>query len=122
LQVAFAAAALSNGGIIPAPRLALSFRSPEGDWAILPPVTTEQAIMTPEKANTTVTGYQNPENPGSWEIVFSPSGEDLTWYLAGTSPSAGLGIPLSLVLVLEEQNQELAVGIGRTVLETAIGQ
>jgi len=122
LQMALAAAALSNGGTMPAPRLALSYLSPDGDWIILPPLSTPHLLMTPTQAKTISAGYQNPENAAIWEILYTPPDEDLTWYLAGTAPLEEQSVPLSLVLVLEEQNQILAENIGRSILESAIGQ
>jgi membrane peptidoglycan carboxypeptidase len=119
LQMALVAAALSNGGTMPAPRLALSYRSPEGDWIVLPSLSTAQILMTPDEANAITIGYQNPENAATWEIISTPSNEDLTWYLAGTMTEQN--VPLALVLVLEEQNPSLAEEIGQEVLAAAMG-
>ena len=43
----------------------------------------------------------------------------ITWYLAGTLPN-WLGSPLSLALVLEEDNPEAAREIGLNVFRTAL--
>jgi hypothetical protein len=43
----------------------------------------------------------------------------VTWYLAGTLPS-WTGAPISLVILLEEDNPEAALAIGQTMMEAAL--
>ena len=120
LQMGLGAAILSNDGIMPAPRLALSYRSPEGEWTVLPPLSSSQTIITAEEAKAITMQYQNPEIAGVWEIVDTPPGEDLTWYLGGTLPATEQGVPLALALVLEENNPAMAAEIGQAVLNAAL--
>ncbi len=122
LQVSLAAAALSNGGTMPAPRLALSYRSPAGDWIVLPPVGAAHSLMTREQAKAITAGYQDTETASIWELISTPPDEELTWYLAGSLPSTGQGVPLALALVLEEENLPLAEEIGQTLLAAAMSR
>jgi cell division protein FtsW (lipid II flippase) len=118
LQVAIAAASLSNNGNMPAPRLALSYRSPVGEWIILPPLGTTSELLSPTEADALAANYQLPDLP-TWQIISTPSGENLTWYLSGTVPGSA-NIPLALALVLEEKDAVLAEQIGQAVLNSAI--
>jgi cell division protein FtsW (lipid II flippase) len=119
LQLVLAAAALSNAGTMPAPRLTLSYQSSDGNWIVLPLLSNTTTLMSPEQADAVAAGLQHHGNAAIWEIVSIPAGEDLTWYLAGNLPGEAK-IPLALALVLEEQNLSLAEEIGRTILEAAL--
>ena len=119
LQMALAAAALSDAGVMPAPRLVLSYQSPDGNWIVMPPLGTPAALMTPEQAEAVTAGLGHSENFALWEIASIPEGEDLTWYLAGSLPG-GTKVPLALALVLEEQNLSLAEEVGRSILDAAV--
>jgi hypothetical protein len=126
LELAFAAAALSNAGVRPPARLALSYQHPEQEWQVFSPLGTAAKLLTPTEANNLETEYQSADLP-IWQIRTIPAGEELTWYLAGTianqdNPSTGSGqhAPLTLALVLEEENLPLAEEIGQALLTMAM--
>jgi hypothetical protein len=118
LDVAFAAASLSNAGVRPIARLALSYQHPELGWQLFHPVGKAEKLLSPEDADTLNATLQSPDLP-IWQITSIPNEEGLTWYLAGTR--TGENHPLTLVLVLEEENLPLAEEIGRTVIKAAMG-
>jgi len=119
LDVAFAAASLSNAGVRPIARLALSYQHPELGWQLFPPVGKAVNLLLPENADTLNATLQYPDLP-IWRITSIPNDEDLTWYLAGTQ--TGENPPLTLVLVLEEENLPLAEEIGKAVLLAGMGR
>ena len=75
-------------------------------------------LLSREDADTLNATLQYPDLP-IWQITSLPNDEDLTWYLAGTQ--TGENPPLTLALVLEEENLPLAEEIGRTVIKAAMG-
>ncbi len=119
LQMALAAATLSNGGTRPAPQIAAAFLSSQQGWTIYPhnsSVSTSLAGGT-EKAAETLTANGAPY----WQTVAlaRSNQEELTWYLAGTLPQSQ-GTPLALALVLEQNNPGLARQIGQSLLKTTL--
>ncbi|HBY07666.1 MAG TPA: hypothetical protein DEH22_07745 [Chloroflexi bacterium] len=114
IEAAFAAASLSNGGLRPAARLALSYRHPEQGWLVFSPLGTLTRLLPLSEADALATANQSADL-GFWQITEVPAEEDLTWYLAGTLPDSR-GVPLTLALVLEEDDPALAQEIGQAVL------
>lgn len=119
LQMSLAAAALTNGGVRPAPRLATAILSTQNGWTILPNGAANDTLMIGGTSKALIALAQ-PDNR-TWETVaLAETNESvLTWYLAGTLPQWG-GTPLALALVLEENNPEQASQIGRSVLIQAL--
>ncbi|HOD04208.1 MAG TPA: FtsW/RodA/SpoVE family cell cycle protein [Anaerolineaceae bacterium] len=115
LQMALAAAALTNDGKRPGPRLAMSVLTPHQGWVALPVVAAEQALPT-SGASAAVTKLKISEMP-AWETVAVVKGtsQEVTWYLAGTTPT-WQGVPLTVVVLLEENNAARAVEIGQSLL------
>lgn len=120
LQLALAAASLTQNGIRPSPWLTLAVNTQEQGWVILPasgePVTALDAIA----AQTAASALAMAEKP-FWEYsspVIDPK-NPISWYLAGTLPS-WQGVPLVVVVLLEENDPQQASLIGRSVLEKAI--
>lgn len=121
LQMALAAASLSNGGTRPAPRLASAVNTPEAGWVVLPALT-EPARVFPGSIANQVADALTAERLPVWQVLAStPNGpqEYVTWYLAGTLPSWNGG-PLTLVILLEENSPDLAQVIGQAILQAAI--
>lgn len=118
LGIALAAAALSNSGVRPAPSIARVMENPEDGWLLLPVFNQPQEIINSQSA---LRATQTLAVPGSriWQIIHNPPGEEITWYLGGTSPDWS-GLPLAVVLVLEEYNLLLAEEIGQAVLSAAM--
>ncbi len=119
LQMSLAAAALTNRGIRPAPRLATATLAAQGGWMILPNNPAADTLMKggTEKA---LIALAQPDGR-TWETVArTGTGENaLTWYLSGTLPN-WQGTPLALALVLEEDAPEQARQIGRSVILSAL--
>jgi cell division protein FtsW (lipid II flippase) len=139
LQMALAAAALSAGGVRPAPRLVVAVDTPQAGWVVLPYLSEPAPVFTPPAAEAAAraltadgrngTGRDPASAPlPAWQsLAHIPAiqGEQeganpgLTWFLAGTLPGWN-GTPLALALVLEEDNPALAEEIGHAVLRAAL--
>ncbi len=120
LEIALAASALSNSGIRPAPSITQLARNPEGAWLLLTPLGSAVEILEPGEVDKLVQSLSNPES-FTWQIIHTPEGEDLTWFIGGTT-SRWNGLPLTLALVLEKKNNDLAGEIGQAVLVEAMSQ
>lgn len=119
LELAFAAAALSNAGTRPAARLALSYKHPDQGWIVFSPLGTAVQLFSPDETDAQVANYKSPDLT-IWEITSALVDEELTWYLAGTLPEPR-GVPLTLALVFEKHDPLLAEEIGHAVLNAAMG-
>ena len=116
LQVALAAATLSNHGAIPAPRIATAVNTPNDGWVVLPALgTPREALPAPaadESARALISdGQAYWEHAGHAESEESP----VTWFIAGTPPDWQAS-PLVVVVLLEDENLRLAEQIGREML------
>lgn len=122
LQVSLIAAALSNDGIKPVPRIAMAVDTPEQGWvSLLAESQPAQAIQI-EAANEAAASHSVSSKP-YWRQSSQTQTKDstITWLLAGTLPDWG-GTPLALVITLEEDNIWLANYIGDEILSAAINQ
>ncbi len=120
LQMALAAATLSSGGKLPAPRLASAVNTPTEGWVILPAGAPTTNVLS--STGTVQAAEQLARNDSPiWETYGIGSDDSITvsWYLAGTLPD-WQGTPLTLVVVLEENNPEAAGEIGFDVMQAAI--
>jgi hypothetical protein len=119
LQVSLAAAAMSNHGIRPAPRIALAVNTLQEGWVILPPLGEPSQVIPQEQADETARAYIG-SGQAYWEHTGqSVQGDEIvTWFLAGTIPD-WQGTPLTVVVVLEEDNIYLAQQAGRDLLQAA---
>ncbi|NOY98891.1 MAG: FtsW/RodA/SpoVE family cell cycle protein [Chloroflexi bacterium] len=118
LQMALAAAALSNGGTVPAPRIALAVNTPQSGWVILPALGKPLEAVSSQTAERTAQSLITAGKP-YWQIL-SSTDSSVTWLLTGTPPDWG-GASLTLVVLLEEENHVLAESIGQGMLEAALG-
>ena len=120
LQAALAAAALSNQGIMPAPRIALSVNTPQEGWVVLPTPGTPVQAVQPSDASAAVPAYVA-EGSNYWSHIGRAEGDesDVTWYLAGTLPN-WQATPLVVVVALEQDNERLAQWIGQELLADAM--
>jgi cell division protein FtsW (lipid II flippase) len=123
LQMALAAAALTSDGMIPAPRLVLAYQSPDDGWVSLAASSVPRSAITASAAQTTVETLAVSGTPLWQALAVTPggAGDDITWFLGGTLPGYG-GVPLSIVILLEENNPPLAEEIGQSLLHKAIQQ
>ena len=119
LQMAVAAASLSADGVRPSPAFASAVKTPFDGWVILPSGAKTTAFQSGavSAAADKLPMYGLP----AWETVASARRDEntITWYLAGTTPGWA-GVPLTLALVLEEDNPQAAKEIGTTVLNTIL--
>ena len=120
LQVALAAAALSNHGVVPAPRIALSVKTPMEGWVVLPTLGTSFEAVQESAAKEATLSFI-PSGKNYWSHIGQASGDEspVTWYLAGTPPNWH-ATPLVVVAVIEEDNERLAERIGQEILTDAM--
>lgn len=120
LQIALAVAQVNNSGDRPSPRLALAVDTPHQGWVVLPgapSTSTDLALAVPDDLR--LPGHQGLP---TWEAVgqaTTDDGQTITWYISATLESWP-GTPLAMALVLEEDNPDLAIQIGRDMMRTAI--
>lgn len=114
MSIALLAAALSNDGSQPVPKIAQAYQHPENGWSLLPALGAPRRYPTlAEASNFAVEGAQ------TWSVLLVPDEEEITWYLGGTLPAAE-GKALAIVVVLEERNLALAEEIGAAMLQAAL--
>ncbi len=130
LQMALAAAILSNQGTLPAPRLVMSVDTPQSGWVTLPLTTQPQQALPAVNANKAAGALMSGDMP-FWQVVASGKGNassteaantiypGYSWYLGGTSPE-WQGVPLALAVILEEDNPQQVQEIGRAMFQSAI--
>jgi cell division protein FtsW (lipid II flippase) len=119
LQIALAAATVSNDGRQPAPKIAQMQENPAGGWLMFSVPDETYNILSPE-----LTAYTRQilaiADTQTWQTVSIPAGENLSWFVGGTSQDWS-GAPLALTLVLEESNRALVEEIGLQMLSAAMG-
>jgi hypothetical protein len=121
LQMALAAAALSNAGEIPPAELVLAIEDSNGNWQ--PANQQGEPIIALD--NTAAMGAaQRLANSDLqiWEYTARASGEHnqpYTWYLAGTLPAAGQPARV-VVILLESYNAAIARTVGRSLILDAM--
>jgi hypothetical protein len=119
LQMALAAAALTESGARPVPRLAVAVKMATEGWVILPEFKKPTTVFGADATQRATAGLAIEGQP-FWEFTGSSADQSsITWYLAGTLPN-WQGTPLAIVVALEESNPGQARLIGQGVLETAI--
>ena len=120
LQVALASAALSNHGTMPAPRIATAVNTPYDGWVVLPalgtPLEAIPAAVADEAAQSLIVDGQS-----YWAYTARAESDEspLTWFIGGTPPNWQAS-PLVAVILLEEDNEQLAEEIGGELLATAM--
>jgi hypothetical protein len=122
LQLALAAAALSNGGELPAPRIALAVVTPVEGPVILPPLATPRRVFEAGASDRAALQLAAATDPYWLHIDSSRQPHSsTTWVLIGTLPD-WQGPPLVCVVVLEEDHAALAASIARGVMDRALGR
>jgi cell division protein FtsI/penicillin-binding protein 2 len=125
LQMALAAATLSNKGILPAPRLALAYSSSDTDWTLLPPLGGSENVFPEIATQQTASALASSGMP-VWESLSLITMQDenitdvlsqaFTWYVGGTLPDWA-GAPVVAVVLLEDGHVDLAREIGQGMLK-----
>jgi hypothetical protein len=120
LQVALAAAALTNHGLVPAARVATAVNTPNDGWVVLPALGMPFEAV-PAAAADAAAESRIVEGQSYWAETGRAQGQEaqVTWFVAGTPPNWQAS-PLAIVVVLEEDNTALAQRIGQEVLGEAM--
>jgi cell division protein FtsI/penicillin-binding protein 2 len=122
LQLALAAAVLSNDGIRPSPRLVMAVKTPKQGWVVLPALSEPVQALQTESNTNSIDQYILKDQP-IWDYGNSFWDEiektNLTWFMAGTQPGWE-GTPLALVILLEENNLALAREMGQTLIAISL--
>ncbi|HEY5984219.1 MAG TPA: FtsW/RodA/SpoVE family cell cycle protein [Anaerolineales bacterium] len=120
LQLAVAAASLSNHGIRPSPRLALAVNTPRESWVVLPALDETVRVLPRDTADATAIHFGLQNRPQwQWRVTSTTSGQTLTWYVAGTLPD-WQGSPLTVVVLLESADVAAATTMGTELLAYAL--
>lgn len=120
LQVALAASALSNHGSIPAPRIATAVNTPNSGWVVLPALGTPFEAISASTADATAASLID-DGQSFWRHIGEAESEEspVTWFIGGTPPN-WQATPLVVVVLLEEDNVQLAEEIGSQLLAAAM--
>ena len=119
LQIAASASSITHKGWMPAPKIQYAVDTSEAGWVFLPGESPLQA-MTEQKAKE-INDFLLSKEISGWEV--SAQGVDAkskaAWFVAGT-PANWSGTPITIVLVLENQNPLRARSIGRAIYNLAV--
>lgn len=120
LQAALAAAALSNHGTVPAPRIAMAVNTPNEGWVVLPALGTSFEALPAQAADKAAQSLQV-DGQNYWRHIGQAESEEspVTWLITGTLPK-WQAAPLVVVVLLEEDNARLAQHIGQELLVDAM--
>ena len=121
LQTALCAAAISAGGARPVPIFVLGVNTPTAGWVILPTEGDVVQLMTPPNAEAAARAMAV-DDQLIWQTtnrIDNEAENPLTWSVGGTMP-VWSGIPLSIAVLLEEDNPTLAQQIGQQMLNAAM--
>jgi cell division protein FtsI/penicillin-binding protein 2 len=121
LQMALAAASLTQDGLRTAPRLALSVQTPLQGWVVLPPQEESTRVYTAGSVASTVETIR-PSGQAYWSAVgtaLNGDGKKVAWFVGGTLPS-WQGTPLSIALALENGDAQAAQKAGAAVMAAAM--
>ncbi|HRJ75799.1 MAG TPA: hypothetical protein PLX90_07365, partial [Anaerolineales bacterium] len=96
--------------------IATAVNTLEQGWIVLPALSQPAQVMQAERSNEAVLDFVKSGNP-YWSHVGQASLDEtiVTWLIAGTLPY-WQGVPLALVVVLEENNIPLAEFIGNNLM------
>ncbi|MFH1524647.1 MAG: FtsW/RodA/SpoVE family cell cycle protein [Chloroflexota bacterium] len=119
IQMALAAAALSNDGVRPAPRLAMAVNTPSQGWVVLPPLSEPVPAWPSGAITSTVQDLIVKGQPfWQWSGLAGQGNGAISWSLGGTLPE-WQGTPLTVVVMLEDSNEQWAAYAGQALLKAA---
>ena len=119
LQMAVAASALSTEGTLATPVLSYAVETPHQGWVILPK-NESQTITYEAKMNSM--NFLNPDKQNFWGFMGKGERVDeapVIWYASGTT-TYWKGMPMMVVVLLEENKPSLAEEIGEDLLLHAL--
>ncbi len=117
LQLAIAASALSNDGVLAAPRIVNGYEDESAAWVTLPKLSTGSTAFTAAQVDEITALLQN-DTALQWQAVSTTEtadGDPITWFVAG-STSNWQGQPYVIVVALETKDPTGATEIGLTLL------
>jgi cell division protein FtsW (lipid II flippase) len=122
LHMVLSAAALSNHGIAPPPRIATAVNTLEQGWVVLPALSQPFNALPPGAADEAALAFVKQGKP-YWSHVGQASVNQtiVTWLTAGTLPD-WRGTPLALAIALEENNIFLAEFTGVSIKDAGMNQ
>jgi hypothetical protein len=115
--MALLAAAVTNGGMQPTPKLVNSYQSDNGAWVAFGGDVSAVEVFSTELAFQIRKRFLAESQP-IWYLnghAGLESGETLTWYIGGTTPE-WVGVPLAIAVAIEGSNPALSQQIGRQLL------
>jgi cell division protein FtsW (lipid II flippase) len=120
LQMALAASALTNDGILPSARIVNGYQGPEGNWITLPKLGEGYQALHSASASDVISLLQVTGTSywGATAWAQTEDGDKITWFIGGTSPD-WQGQPIVAVVVLESDNPKSAENIGNTLMRGA---
>lgn len=123
LQMALAAATISNQGMMPSPKLVNSYLNEQQQWVPYNPTLESHQVIEPSVAHHIQMQLESQTTPIWYQIGHAESAEltPITWYVGGTT-QAWKGSPFSIAIVLEESNPVLIQEIGLKLLTQSTGQ
>jgi len=121
LQMAIAAAEITNGGQKVSPSFVTAYQTAQGDWRYISTQTSNddiEAFSSPEATNL----LTQPDSP-NWQVVSSVKDQDkwVSWFVGGT-PANWQGVPLAIVVVLEDSSPTQTAEIGQTLFNDLFSQ
>lgn len=129
LQMAIAAATLSNGGLRPAPRLVVSVNTPQAGWVMLPVDPQPDQVFTSLAANNLTKALAGGDQ-SIWQVMAAgdkgvgyswEASQGYAWYVGGTLPE-WQGVPLAIAVILEENDPVRVQEMGQSLLQAAMHQ
>lgn len=122
LQVILATAALSNHGVIPAPRIATAVNTLEQGWVVLPALDEPRELFSAQVADEAAHSFVQ-EGKAYWSYAGQGviNKTTVSWLIAGTPPD-WQGAPLALVVAVEENNTQLAAQMGDALFSSVLGK
>ena len=120
LQVVLAAAALSNQGVMPAPRIATAVNTFEQGWVVLPAFDEPREVLQAEESDEAALSFVQ-EGKAYWSStgIGTINKTTVTWLIAGTPPD-WQGAPLAMVVALEEDNPQLVERISELLFTSVL--
>jgi len=120
LQMTLASAALSNGGVIPAPRIVTAVNTPRDGWVAIPALGKPNEACQPSAASEAALSYVK-EGNNFWSHTGRAQDDEssVRWFIGGTLPNWPAS-PLAVTVLLEEDNAMDAGRIGAEMLIDAM--
>jgi cell division protein FtsW (lipid II flippase) len=119
LQIATSASVITNGGSMPTPILVSAVNTLRDGWTSLS-IENKKQVLPADQANS-INDYLKSGVISGWELTAQGFDQrtKIAWYVAGT-PTNWAGKPLTIVLVLENQDPIKAREIGREIYELSV--